>query len=89
MLKNLLIITVKKLTRNGRNIDMDISKLKKTIETAETVENLWKIGEKIFEKNDNAVCAVTYLIERAYVLGKKDTKKSSNVKSKSQADKNN
>jgi len=54
---------------------MDTDKLKKTIETTETVENLWKIGEKIFEKNDNAVCAVTYLIERAYVLGKQEIEK--------------
>ena len=59
---------------------MEIEKLKKTIETAETVEKLWKIGEKIFGKNDNAVCAVTYLIERAYILGKQDTKKNNNVK---------
>jgi hypothetical protein len=53
---------------------MDIEKIKKTIEAAETVEYLWKIGEKIFMKNDNAVCAVTYLIERAYILGKQDGK---------------
>ena len=54
---------------------MEIEELKKTIETAETVEKLWKIGEKVFGKNDNAVCAVTYLIERAYILGKQDTEK--------------
>ncbi|MCL2186909.1 MAG: hypothetical protein FWB86_13810 [Treponema sp.] len=54
---------------------MDTDKLKKTIETTETVENLWKIGEKIFGKNDNAVCAVTYLIERAYILGKQEIEK--------------
>ena len=59
---------------------MEIDKLKETIETAESVEKLWKIGEKIFGKNDNAVCAVTYLIERAYILGKKAPEKSSNVK---------
>jgi len=59
---------------------MEIEKLKKTIETTETVEKLWKIGEKIFGKNDNAVCAVTYLIERAYILGKQDMKKSDHIK---------
>jgi len=58
---------------------MEIKKLKKTIETTETVEMLWKIGEKIFAKNDNAVCAVTYLIERAYILGKQDTKKGAKI----------
>jgi len=68
---------------------MEIEKIKKAIETTETVEKLWKIGEKIFGKNDNAVCAVTYLIERAYILGKKDTGKNSNVKSKSPAIKKN
>jgi len=54
---------------------MDIEKIKTAIETTKTVEKLWKIGEKIFEKNDNAVCAVTYLIERAYILGKQDALK--------------
>jgi len=62
---------------------MEIEKLKKTIETTETVGKLWKIGEKIFAKNDDAVCAVTYLIERAYILGKKDTGKNNNAKGKS------
>jgi len=57
---------------------MEIEKLKKIIETTETVEKLWKIGEKIFAKNDNAVCAVTYLIERAYFLGKQDMEKNIN-----------
>ena len=49
---------------------MNIEKLKEKIETTETVLKLMKIGEKIFEKSDDAVCAVTYLIERAYILGK-------------------
>jgi len=62
---------------------MDTDKLKKTIETTNNVENLWKIGEKIFGKNDNAVCAVTFLIERAYILGKQDTGKNDTVKGKS------
>jgi len=62
---------------------MDITKLKKTIETTDTVQKLWKIGEKIFGKNDDAVCAVTYLIERAYILGKQDAEKNNNAKSKS------
>ncbi|MCL2175107.1 MAG: hypothetical protein FWB73_03585 [Treponema sp.] len=62
---------------------MDITKLKKTIETTDTIQKLWKIGEKIFGKNDDAVCAVTYLIERAYILGKQDTEKNNNAKSKS------
>jgi len=62
---------------------MDIEKIKKTIETTKTVENLWKIGEKIFGKNDNAVCAVTYLIERAYILGNQDKEKIKTAKSNS------
>jgi len=49
---------------------MNTEKLKKNIETTKTVIKLMRIGEKIFEKNDDAVCAVTYLIERAYILGK-------------------
>jgi len=61
-----------KLTGSGKNIDMDNNKLKINIENASTVEKLWKIGEKIFGKSDDAVCAVTYLIERAYILGKQD-----------------
>jgi len=64
---------------------MEIEKVKETIETTETVGKLWKIGEKIFSKNDNAVCAVTYLIERAYILGKQDAEKSTNKKIKSSA----
>jgi len=51
---------------------MDIKKVKEKIETTETVTKLMKIGEKIFEKSDDAVCAVTYLIERAYTLGKEE-----------------
>ena len=51
---------------------MNIDVLKKRIETTETVEKLMRIGEKIFLKNDDAVCAVTYLIERAYILGKEN-----------------
>jgi len=62
---------------------MNTDKLKKTIETTETVGKLWKIGEKLFGKNENAVCAVTYLIERAYILGKQDTVKNINNKRKS------
>jgi len=54
---------------------MNIEKLKEKIETTETVIKLMKISEKIFEKNDDAVCAVTYLIERAYILGKEDKAK--------------
>ncbi|MCL2185377.1 MAG: hypothetical protein FWB86_05935 [Treponema sp.] len=54
---------------------MDIEKIKKTIETTKTVEKLWKIGEKLFGKNDDAVCAVTFLIEQAYFLGKQDKSK--------------
>ena len=60
---------------------MDIGKIKKTIEASKTVENLWKIGEKIFAKNDDAVCTVTYLIDRAYMLGKQDKDKIPNDKS--------
>ncbi|MCL2184586.1 MAG: hypothetical protein FWB86_01855 [Treponema sp.] len=51
---------------------MNTEKLKEKIETTETIGKLMKIGEKVFEKSEDAVCAVTYLIERAYILGKKD-----------------
>ena len=51
---------------------MNIEILKEKIETTQSVIKLMKIGEKIFEKNDDAVCAVTYLIERAYMLGKEN-----------------
>jgi len=66
---------------------MDIELMKTTIETTKTVEKLWKIGEKLFGKNDNAVCAVTYLIERAYILGKQDAEKGNNANSKPPAPK--
>jgi len=61
---------------------MEIEKLKETIETTKTVGKLWKIGEKLFGKNEDAVCAVTYLIERAYILGKQDMGKGDNIKRK-------
>jgi len=64
---------------------MDIEKLKEKIETTGNVLKLMKIGEKIFEKSDDAVCAVTYLIERAYILGKQDNEKINNSKNKSPA----
>ena len=57
---------------------MNIEKLKENIEAIESVEKLMLLGEKIFNKSDEAVCAVTYLIERAYMLGKQ--KKTKNTK---------
>ena len=55
---------------------MNVEKLKNNnIETIESVEKLMLLGEKIFKKNDEAVCAVTYLIERAYMLGKQNKTK--------------
>ena len=54
---------------------MNVEKLKEKIETTETIIKLMKIGEKIFEKSDDAVCAITYLIERAYTLGKENKEK--------------
>ena len=36
------------------------------------------LGEKMFKKNDEAVCAVTYLIERAYLLGMQNKAKITN-----------
>ena len=59
---------------------MNVEKLKNSIDTIESVEKLMKIGEKIFNKNDEAVCAVTYLIERAYILGKQNKEKNTNPK---------
>ena len=57
---------------------MNIEELKEKIETTGTVLKLMKIGEKLFEKSDDAVCAVTYLIERAYILGKENKAKVTN-----------
>jgi len=54
---------------------MNIRKLKEKVETTENLVKLMKIGEKVFEKSEDAVCAVTYLIERAYILGKQDKTK--------------
>ena len=51
---------------------MSIEKLKETIDSARVVEELMMLGEKIFKKNDDAVCAVTYFIERAYLIGKQN-----------------
>ena len=57
---------------------MDMEKIKNNIETIESVEKLMKLGEKVFMKSDEAVCAVTYLIERAYILGIQNKTKISN-----------
>ena len=49
---------------------MDMDKLKETIDSTRVVEELMMLGEKVFRKNEDAVCAVTYFIERAYKMGK-------------------
>ena len=51
---------------------MNIEKLKEIINSTEVVEELMMLGEKVFKKNDDAVCAVTYFIERAYIMGKQN-----------------
>ena len=51
---------------------MNIDKLKEMINSTDVVEDLMMLGEKVFKKNDDAVCAVTYFIERAYMMGKKN-----------------
>ena len=51
---------------------MDIVKLKEMIESTEVVEELMMLGEKVFKKNEDAVCAITYFIERAYMMGKQN-----------------
>jgi len=54
---------------------MELSKLKDIIDTTEAVEKLMMLGEKVFRNNDDAVCAITYFIERAYILGKQNASK--------------
>ena len=49
--------------------------LKETIDSARVVEELMMLGEKVFKKNDDAVCAVTYFVERAYMMGKQNKSK--------------
>ena len=51
---------------------MNIQKLKEIIDSTEVVEELMMLGEKVFKKNDDAVCAVAYFIERAYIMGKRN-----------------
>ena len=51
---------------------MNMENFKQTIDSTEAVEDLMKLAEKIFKKNDDAVCSVTYFIERAYVMGKQN-----------------
>ena len=57
---------------------MNMEKIKNNIETIESVKKLMMLGEKAFKKSDEAVCAVTYLIERAYILGIQNKTKISN-----------
>ena len=53
---------------------MNIDPTKKKIDEARVVEELMMLGEKIFAKNEDAVCLVTYLIEKAYLMGKASKK---------------
>jgi len=55
-----------------QEVYMNMEKLKNNIETIENVKKLMILGEKVFKKSDEAVCAITYLIERAYLLGKQN-----------------
>lgn len=54
---------------------MNMEKIKETINSTEVVEELMILGEKVFTKNNDAICAVTYFIERAYLMGKHNTAK--------------
>ena len=53
---------------------MDLDLIKKKIGEVNVVEELMMLGEKIFKKNEDAVCVVTYLIEKAYLMGKANHK---------------
>ena len=59
-------------------MDMKLDLAKKRIDDAKVIEELMMLGEKIFKKNDDAVCVVTYLIEKAYVMGKNYAKRAKN-----------
>ena len=54
---------------------MNLDFVKKKINETKVIEELMILGEKIFKKNDDAVCIVTYLLEKAYVMGKNYAKK--------------
>ena len=54
---------------------MNLDIVKKKINDAEVIEELMLLGEKIFKKNDDAVCIVTYLLEKAYMVGRNYTKR--------------
>jgi len=56
---------------------MDMEKLKARINSTKVVEELMMFGEKLFKKNDDAVCAITYFIERAYIMGKHNKEETS------------
>ena len=49
---------------------MNMENIKEIVDSTEVVEELMMLGEKAFNKNDDAVCAITYFIERAYKMGK-------------------
>ena len=51
-------------------MDVNLDIVKKKIGDTEVIEELMILGEKIFRKNDDAVCIVTYLLEKAYMMGK-------------------
>ena len=51
-------------------MDANLDIVKKKIGDTEVIEELMILGEKIFKKNDDAICIVTYLIEKAYMMGK-------------------
>ena len=57
---------------------MDIKNIENNVETIKSIKKLMLLGEKVFKKSDEAVCAVTYLIERAYMLGKQNQVKVTN-----------
>jgi len=51
---------------------MNMEKFKETIDSTKVIEELMMFAEKVFKKNDDAVCAITYFIERAYLMGKQN-----------------
>ena len=56
-------------------MDANLDTAKKKINDTKVIEELMILGEKIFKKNEDAVCIVTYLLEKAYIMGKEYEKK--------------
>ena len=50
--------------------DQKLKVIKNKITSTHIIEDLFSLGEKIFKKNDDAVCVMAYMLEQAYILGR-------------------